>query len=166
VKSYEIYSAVDPSIVSQMLDWFREHDRNVYKSVVASLADQRKLRAVFVQKKSLVEQYAWIHKILKMPAAESIGLHLLQAYLMSGQQSLLAMFCDGLRIPHDGKGSVDGALPEELDAQLLAETVERLVDVFDPKICTLYLRCFNLQKPGGWDSLTALLASDSRLVLA
>ncbi len=166
VKAHELYAAVDPSIVTQMLDWFRANDRNVYKSAVATLAGNRKLRPVFVEKKSLAEQYAWIHKTLKINACDTIGEHLLQAYLMAGQQSLLAMFCDGMGIPHDGKGSVVGDLPKKLDAERLASTVDRLVELFDPRLLTLYLECFNLQVPGGWPELTEKLASDERLKLA
>ncbi len=153
-------------MVAQILDWFRANDRNVYKSAVATLAGNRKLRPVFVQKKPLAEQYAWIHKTLKINACDNIGEQLLQAYLMSAQQSLLAMFCDGMGIPHDGKGSVVGDLPKALDTQRLNDTVDRLIGLFDPKMVTLYLHCFNLQVPGGWADLSAKLESDERLVLA
>ena len=139
MKAYEIYSAAAPSVVNQMLDWFRSNDRNVYKSAVASLAEKRKLRPVFIEKKPMTEQYAWIHKTLKISACNTIGEHLMQAYLMAGQQSLLAMFCDGMGIQHDGKGSVVGELPEALDAKRLDSTIDRLIEVFDPKILTLYL---------------------------
>ena len=166
MKAYEIYSAVDPSIVNQMLDWFRSHDRNVYKSAVASLAENRKLRPVFVEKKSMAEQYAWIHKTLKINACNTIGEHLMQAYLMAGQQPLLAMFCDGMGIPHDGKGSVVGELPKNFDADRINATIDDLLASFDPKLVTLYLRCFNLQAPNGWHELSEKLASDPRLVLA
>jgi len=166
VKAHEIYSAVDPAIVSQMLDWFRANDRNVYKSAVTTLAGNRKLRPVFIQKKSLPEQYAWIHKTMKLNSCDTIGEHLLQAYLMAGQQSLLGMFCDGMGIPHDGKGSVVGELPKQLDPERLTETVERLLGVFEPKLFTVYLHCFNLQAPGGWSNLSDMLASDARLTLA
>jgi len=166
VKAHELYTVLDPAIVTQILDWFRANDRNVYKSAVATLAGNRKLRPVFIQKKPLTEQYAWIHKTLKLNACDTIGEHLLQAYLMAGQQSLLAMFCDGMGIPHDGKGSVVGDLPKKLDPERLTATIDRLVDIFDPKLLTLYLRCFNLQLHGGWPELTAKLESDARLVLA
>ena len=166
VKAHEIYSAVDPSIVTQMLDWFRANDRNVYKSAVATLAGNRKLRPVFVQKKSLPDQYAWIHKTMKLNACDTIGEHLLQAYLMAGQQSLLGMFCDGMGLPHDGKGSVVGDLPKRLDPERLTETVERLLGLFEPKLFAVYLHCFNLQVPGGWADLSEKLDSDSRLALA
>ena len=166
VKAHELYTAVDSSVVTEILDWFRTNDRNVYKTAIATLAGNRKLRPVFVQKKPLAEQYAWVHKTLKLNACDTIGEHLLQAYLMSAQQSLLAMFCDGLGIPHDGKGSVVGDLPKKLDAERLASTIDRLVDIFDPKMLTMYLRCFNLQVPGGWPELTHVLETDSRLKLA
>ena len=166
VKAHELYAAVDPALVTQMLDWFRANDRNVYKSAVATLAANRKLRPVFIQKKSLPEQYAWIHKTVKLNACDTIGEHLLQAYLMAGQQSLLGMFCDGLGIPHDGKGSVVGDLPKRLDSERLTETIDRLLGLFEPKLLTLYLHCFNLQVPGGWEDLNEKLATDPRLTLA
>ncbi len=166
MKAHELYSAVDPAIVTQILDWFRANDRNVYRSAVATLAANRKLRPVFIEKKSMVEQYAWIHKTLKINACDTIGEHLLQAYLMAGQQSLLAMFCDGMGIPHDGKGSVVGNLPKKLDTERLNSTIVRLVDIFEPKLLAVYLHCFNMQVPGGWPELSEKLASDERLKLA
>jgi predicted component of type VI protein secretion system len=76
------------------------------------------------------------------------------------------MFCDGMGIPHDGKGSVVGDLPKRLDAARLAETIDRLLGLFEPRLLTLYLHCFNLQVPGGWADLTAVLDTDPRLTLA
>lgn len=166
MKSHEIFTAVDPAVVTEILDWFRANDRNVYKTAVSSLAGSRKLRPVFVQQKPLVEQYAWIHKTLQIKACDPIGDQILQAYLMAGQQSMLGMFCDGMGIPHDGKGSVVGDLPKALDKERLDATVEKLVDVFDPKIFALYLHCFNMQLPGGYPALTEKLESDERLKLA
>ncbi len=79
---------------------------------------------------------------------------------------MLGMFCDGLGIPHDGKGSVVGDLPKKLDPVRLDTTIDRLVDIFEPKLFTVYLHCFNMQAPGGWSELTAKLESDERLTLA
>lgn len=166
MKAHELYAAVDPAIVTEMLDWFRNNDRNVYRSAVATLAGNRKLRPVFVQKKPLTEQYAWIHKTLQIKACDGIGEQLMQAYLMAGQQSMLAMFCDGMGIPHDGKGSVVGDLPKGLDAERLNSSVDQILGLFDAKLVTLYLHCFNAQQPGGWPALNEKLAGDERLKLA
>jgi len=166
VNAHEIFTQVDSAFVAQILDWFRANDRNVYKSAVSALAANRKLRPVFVEKKSMADQYAWVHKTLKIRATDSIGEQVLQAYLMAAQQSLLAMFCDGLGIPHDGKGAVVGDLPKKLDTERLNATIDRLADVFDPKLLTVYLHCFNLHVQGGWPELSEKLASDPRLKLA
>ena len=166
MKSHEIFTAVDPAVVTEILDWFRANDRNVYKSAVSTLASNRKLRPVFVQKKSLAEQYAWIQKTLQIKACDAIGDQILQAYLLAAQQSMLGLFCDGMGITHDGKGSVVGELPKTLDKDKLDATVDKLVDVFDPKIFTAYLHCFNMQLPGGYPSLTEKIESDERLKLA
>jgi len=166
VKAHELFTTADPALVTQMLDWFREHDRNVYKSAVATLAQSKKLRLVFIQKKPLPEQYAWILKTLRSKQADTIGEHLLQAWFMAGNQEMLAKFCDAMGIEHDGKGSVTGDLPTELDAAKLDTAVDELAGTYDPKLVSLYLHVFNLQRPGGWDTLTAKLEGDPRLVLA
>jgi len=166
VKAHELYTAAAPSVVTDMLNWFRDNDRDVYKSAVGTLASNRNLRPVFIQKKPLKDQYAWIHKTLKIKTSNAIGEHLLQAYLMSGQQPMLAAFCDGIGIEHDGNGTVSGELPDNIDSDKLNKTLDDMVEKFDPKIITLYLHCFNLQKDGGWDPITSKLESDERLSLA
>jgi hypothetical protein len=166
VKAHELYQAVDPALVHQMLDWFREHQRAVYKNAVATLAQNRKLRPVYVQQKPLAEQYAWIHKTAALKPCDTIGEHLLQAWFLTAQQPLLAAFCDAMEIPHDGKGSVQGDLPAELDAGKLDVAVDTILADRDPRLVALYLHVFNLQVPGGWPTLTAKLAADERLKLA
>lgn len=166
VKSHEIYAAVPPVLVTKMLDWFRANDRNVYRSAVATLAKQRKLRPVFIEKKPLVEQYAWLHKTLQIHACDSIGEQLLQAWLMSGQQPMLAAFCDAMGIPHNGQGAVVGDLPKKIDAERLDAAIDALIEKkFHPMLIAVYLHCFNLQQPGGWPELSAKLANDERLQL-
>ncbi len=166
MNAFEIYQKIDPALVNDMFIWIRENERQLYKTVVGSLAANRKLRPVFVEKKSVPEQIAWLHKTLKLRPCDSIGEHLFQAYFMKGQKDLLVTFCDGMEIPHDGEGAVEGALPEELDAEKLKTTVDTLVEKYDPKLVTLYLAIFNLQTSEGWESLSAVLESDERLVLA
>jgi len=165
MKSHEIYAAIDPSVVTTMLDWFRANDRNIYRTAVNSLTAKRKLRPVFIEKKPLADQYAWIHKTLQLRACDDIGEQLMQAYLMAGQQPMLATFCNGMSIPHDGKGVVTGNLPKQLDPQKLAATIDLLLQTEDPKIVALYLHCFNMQVPSGWPDLTEKLATDERLKL-
>jgi hypothetical protein len=166
VKAHEIYLTAAPSLIADMFRYFRESEREVYKTTLASLAAQQKLRPVFIQKKPVPEQIAWLTKTLQLRQADAIGEHLFQVYFMKGQQPLLIAFCDGMGIEHNGEGAVEGELPRELDSDKLKATVDALLEAQDPRLVTLYLRVFNLQVPGGWPNLHELLASDERLTLA
>lgn len=95
-----------------------------------------------------------------------MGEHLFQLYFMKGNEELLVTFCDTMGIEHDGKGAVEGELPESLDAGKAKEAVDALLTKFDSRLVTAYLNVFNLQSPGGWDTITAILESDDRLKLA
>jgi len=131
MQAYELFTAVKPSIVQDMFQWMRDTDRNLYKTALNSLASNRKLRPAFIQKKSVVEQIAWIHKTLQLKNCDIIGEHLLQVYFMKGQNDMLASFCDGLEIPHDGAGQVEGDLPETLDADKLKNAIDSLLEKFE-----------------------------------
>lgn len=162
----EIYQQLDPALVQEMFLYFREEERDLYKTTVASLAQNRKLRPVFIQKKPVPEQIAWLHKTLQMKNQGVVGEHLFQVWFMKGQQPLLIDFCDGMGIEHNGEGSVEGDLPETLDDEKLKTTVDTLLGKYNPKLVSLYLHIFNKQTPDGWDNLAQLLKQDDRLGLA
>jgi len=165
MNAYELFTAVKPSIVQDMFMWMRETDRELYKTALSSLASNRKLRPAFIQKKPVTEQIGWMHKTLNLKTSDMIGEHLLQVYFMKGQNEMLAAFCDGLEIPHDGNGQVDGDLPEQLDADKLKTAIDSLLEKFDPALVSLYLHTFNIQTPDGWEELSKALDEDDRLKL-
>lgn len=166
MNAYQIYQAADPALITDLFTWLRKDELDLYKNTVASLAQDRKLRPVFIQKKQLPDQFAWLHKTLKLKSTDMMGEHLFQLFFMKGNEELLVTFCDAMGIEHDGKGSVEGELPETLDADKAKGAVDALLGKFDAKLVTAYLYVFNLQSEGGWDSISAILESDDRLKLA
>ncbi|NWK56151.1 hypothetical protein HW115_11065 [Verrucomicrobiaceae bacterium N1E253] len=164
--AHELFQNVNPSLVQDMFQWMRETDRNLYKTALGSLASNRKLRPQFVQKKSIADQITWMHNTLRLKSSDMIAEHLLQVYFMKGQEEMLASFCDGLGIEHDGKGQVEGNLPETLDAEKLKAAIDTLLEKFDTGLVALYLHTFNLQTPDGWSALADALENDERLKLA
>lgn len=164
--AYELFQNIKPSIVTDMLMWMRETDRNLYKTALSSLASNRKLRLPFVQKKPVTEQCAWMHKTLQLKTSDMIAEHLLQVYFMQGQKNMLVTFCDSLDIPHNGKGQVEGSLPENLDPDKLKTAIDALLEQHEAPLVTLYLHTFNLQTPEGWSALADALISDERLQLS
>ncbi|MGJ8657697.1 MAG: hypothetical protein ACSHX6_14715 [Akkermansiaceae bacterium] len=166
MNAYQIYQAADPALITDLFTWLRNDEKDLYKNTVASLAQDRKLRPVFIQKKSFPDQCSWLHKTLKLKSTDMMGEHLFQLFFMKGNEELLVTFCDAMEIEHDGKGSVEGELPDALDADKAKAAVDTLLEKFDAKLVTAYLYIFNLQSEGGWDSITAILESDDRLKLA
>ena len=165
MNAHQIFQTADQSLINDLFTWLRNSELDLYKNTVASLAQDRKLRPVFVQKKSLPDQFAWLHKTLKLKSTDMMGEHLFQLFFMKGNEELLVTFCDAMGIEHDGKGSVEGELPESLDADKVKAAVSALLEKFDHKLVTAYLYIFNLQTKGGWDSITNVLESDKSLTL-
>jgi len=166
VKSNEIYKAVDSALVHDMFLFFREEDRDLYKTTLATLAANQKMRAQFIQKKPIADQISWMQKALAFRKNQDIGEHLLQVWFMKAKSDLLVDACDGLGIEHNGEGFVEGDLPEKLDDKKLSDTIDTLIEKYKAPLTTLYLYIFNLQIPGGWDNLAKMLESDKRLKLA
>lgn len=166
VKAYEIYQEIDSALVVEMCQWLRANEKELYHTALASLAANRKLRPIFVQKKKPEEQAAWLHKTLKLRTSDTVGEHLFQVWFMKGQQDILKAFCDGMDIEHDGEGQVEGDLPETLDADKLKSTIDTLLEKNNATLVTVYLLVFNLQTQSGWKSLTEALTNDERLKLA
>lgn len=166
MQANELYQAIDPAVIQDMFSWMRETEKDLYKTSLSTLANNRKLRPVFVQKKSIPDQITWMHNTLKLRTSNTIGEHLLQVWFMQGQKDLLVTFCDNMDIKHNGEGAVEGDLPESLDAEKLKTSVDTLVEKYDPKVVTLYLQIFNMQTEDGWPALTEALVTDERLKLA
>jgi hypothetical protein len=165
VRAYQLFQLLSPGFAAGVFRSLREDQKDVYKGVVVSLAKERKLRPVFVQRKPIEAQLAWLVKTVRLRGCDSIAEHILQAWLMKSHQDLLVAFLDGVGIPHDGTGSVEGDLPEDLDADKLAATVDAVLEGRTPELVAAYLWVFKMQKPDGWPGLTRLLREDPRLRL-
>lgn len=157
MKAHKLFTLIAPQRSHSILLWIRQNERELYANTLASLANQAKLRPVFIQKKSAADQITWIVKKLQQKNANLLAEHTLQVYFMQAQQDLLLDFCQGMHIPHSKTGEIEGALPETLDADKLQQTAQTLFSKYPTDLVTLYFYTFNLQQPGGWDSLDALL---------
>ncbi len=154
-----------PELAQMQFKWMREEERELYKTAIGTLAEAKKLRAVFVTKKPVIEQIAWLQKNLSIQKNDMVSEHLLQGWFMNGQQDMLVTFCDTMEIKHDGNGAVEEELPESLDDSKLKAAVDALFDKFQANLTSLYLYVFNLQAPNGWENLSKILAEDDRISL-
>lgn len=164
MKAHEIFQHASPDLILGLFHYLRTEQKEVYRTALATLAQGRKLRPVFVQKKRPEDQYAWMLKTAKLRGSDGVCEHLLQLWLLKAHQELLVKFLDGVGIEHDGEGAADD-LPDEIDAKKLKQTVDALRTEYDPEVVRVYLHTFQLQKADGWEVINELIAKDPTLQL-
>lgn len=158
----EMFQKMSPELAATIVAWLRDSERDVYRSALSTLANQRKLRPQFVSKKSVADQSKWIVDQLKLKLNEAIGENLLQIWLMKSRSTMLVTFLNALSVPHDGNGGVEGDIPATFPEGKVNAGVEELLSAHPPEEVAAYLNLFQLQQPGGWEEITAALA-DPRL---
>ncbi len=161
-QAYELFQDMKPETALSVFRYLRDEQREVYKATVSSIAKERRLRPVFVQRKPVAEQIDWMLKNVKLRGCSEIAAQVLQLWLLKGHTGLLTGFLDGLGIEHDGEGAAED-IPETFDAKKLKSTVAGLLKQFDPEIVAIYLHIFQLQQTGGWPELAELIAGTPEL---
>lgn len=164
--AHEMFKKMSPDLGLSIVGWLRENEADVFRTALHSLAQQRKLRPVFVTRKSRPEQAAWFMDQLKMRGNEAVGENLLQIWLMKGRSEMLSIFLDAIGVKHDGKGGVDGDIPTAFDAAKVKAGAEALLEKFPAGEVAVYLNLFQLQQPGGWKEISDLIEGDARLQVA
>lgn len=162
MKAYEIFQEMSPETGTSVFQYLRDEQREVYTASLSSLATNRKLRPVFIQRKPAPAQIEWLFKNIRLRGSEEIAEHVIQLWLMKAHQSLLTGFLDGVGIEHDGEGAAED-LPDDLDAKKLKSTVTRLLKDHDPEIVRIYLHVFQIQRPEGWQEIKDLVAATPEL---
>ena len=165
MKSYEIFQQMSPSLAVEILGYLQKERGPVFKSVVQTLASQRNLRTVFVERKPPAERYAWIKATLGRKPSDLLAAHLLQAWLLGAEKRMLCDFLDSLGIKHDDDGTVE-QLPESPPAEDLRKAIDQLLIKYSPENVAVYLHAFHdMDSSVTWETLGRVLAEDQRLKL-
>ena len=165
MKSHEIFQHMSPALASEILTYLQKEQTPVFKSVVQGLAQQRKLRPVFVERKPPAERYAWLQSALGRKASDTFAAHFLQSWLLGARKPLLCDFLDSLGIAHDADGTVE-ELPESPTKEKLREVIDQLVAKYPAEAVAVYLHAFHdMDSTVSWPPLGEVLAEDERMKL-
>lgn len=165
MKACEIFQQLSPALGTEIIRYLRTELKEVYRAAITTLAQQKKLRPEFVQKKTGDQQIAWILDSLRFKASEAVGEQILQVWLMKAESPMLVTFLDGLEIPHDGSGGIDGDIPKDFDAGKAKTAVAAVLEKHAAEKVAVYLNIFQLQQPGGWPSLAEAIAAEPSIKL-
>ena len=147
----------------EILDYFFANDKDLYKATLAAVAQIRKVRPVFLERKPRAERNAFIAAGLGSPALEANAANLLSAWLVKTQSALLTDFLDALKVKHE-KGVVEN-LPPTVDDASVDAALEKLLASYPQDLVAIYLHAFNYLNAPGWENLTLHVETDPRLSL-
>ena len=160
----DIFREAAPAAVADIFSFLHENEKPLYKATIESLAQQRKLRAVFVERKPREERHAWLREALGKKSGDAIAAHLLQIWLVKRHAPLLCDFLDGLGIKHDETGTIE-SLPAQPTKETLEKVIDGLLQKHDPELIAIYLHAFQALDDTGWTNLDEILQGDGRLRL-
>jgi hypothetical protein len=161
---HEIFARMSANAASDLLGFLYEKEKPLYRATLDSLAKQRNLRPVFLERKPRNERHAWLHEALGRKANSTISAHLLQVWLVGAHSSLLCDFLDGFGISHDANGTLE-TLPPAPPEEDLIRVLDQLLAKYPAETVSIYLHAFQSLDGEGWTTLETLLQKDSRFAL-
>jgi hypothetical protein len=161
-KPFEILARTPASVGYRMYLELSEKNPPLIETTLDTLAKQRKLRPIFLERKSVEERAKWVQDMLGKTVNNSSAAYFLQIWLVACHTPMLKAFLSALNIPHDENGTIE-ELPSAPDLEALKPAVDKLFAEFDPGVVRVYLHAFQAFDLNGWPSLAILLAEDERL---
>jgi hypothetical protein len=161
--SHELLGFVSPKLANEILEFAYESDKPTYKAVLASVAQARHLRPVFLERQPRPQRHATVLTTLTRPALETMAGTLVRSWLVQKQKPMLMDFLTALGIEH--KEGVVEDLPATMDDEKLKAGVETLLAKYPHEAVAVYLNAFNDMNEANWQNLKTMLQTDPRLQL-
>lgn len=161
--AHEIFGFMSPALSAEIVAQTHEADKPLYRGVLAGIAEAKKVRPVFLERKPRADQHKEMVDMLTKPRLDALAVNVLQNWLLKHQTAMLADFLDALGIKHE-KGAVED-LPDTMGDEKLKPAVEKLLAKFPKENVAVYLRAFNDLNQAKWTNLGEMLDKDSRLQL-
>jgi hypothetical protein len=161
--AHELFGFMPPTLASEMLETAYELDRGNYRVTVNAVAEARKLRPAFFERKPRVERHKDMIAMLSKPRLDAVASNLIRVWLLKKHSAMLVDFLDALGIAH--KDGVVDDLPENINDSKLKDAIEKLLAKYPKEEVTVYLNAFYSMNDVNWQNLKALLESEPRLQL-
>jgi hypothetical protein len=165
MRSHELFQRISPALAAEILIFLQTSDKPVYKAAIEGLANQRKLRPVFVERKPPNERHPWMQAALSRRLSDALAAHLIQAWLLGAQKQMLCDFLEALGIAHEPDGTVE-ELPAAPPKEKIAGAVAQLLAKYPAEHVAVYLHAFrDMDSAVQWPALAEVLAEQPRLKL-
>ena len=158
---HELIGFMSPKMANRILEDTQDNNREVYRALVASMAQAQKMRPVFIGRQPKERRHKSFVQMLSRAGSEEHAGNLIRGWLFKEHKDLLTGFLGKLGIEHE-EGMVND-LPESISDDALNAAVNLLIEKYDRELVAVYLTAFNASNENRWGNLDALLAEDERL---
>ncbi len=158
---HELIGFMSPKMANRILEDTQANNREVYRALVASMAQAQKMRPVFIGRQPKERRHKSFVQMLSRAGSEEHAGNLIRGWLFKEHKDVLTGFLGKLGIKHE-EGMVDD-LPESISDDALNAAVDLLIEKYDRELVAVYLTAFNASNENRWGNLDALLAEDERL---
>ena len=158
---HELIGFMSPKMANRILEDTQANNREVYRALVASMAQAQKMRPVFIGRQPKERRHKSFVQMLSRAGSEEHAGNLIRGWLFKEHKEVLTDFLGKLGIEHE-EGMVDD-LPESISDDALNAAVELLIEKYDRELVAVYLTAFNASNENRWGNLDDLLAEDERL---
>lgn len=161
--SHELFGFMSPALSAQIVDFAYENDRDLYRATLQAVAESKKLRPAFYERKPRAERNKDMVAMLAKPRLDMIAGNLIRGWLLKKNKTMLTDFLDALSIQH--KDGIVDDLPPTVDDAKLKDAIEKLLAKYPAEEVAVYLNAFDAMNDVTWINLKALLQNDSRIQL-
>lgn len=158
---HELIGFMSPKMANRILEDTQANNREVYRALVASMAQAQKMRPVFIGRQPKERRHKSFVQMLSRAGSEEHAGNLIRGWLFKEHKDVLTGFLGKLGIEHE-EGMVND-LPESISDDALNGAVNLLIEKYDQELVAVYLTAFNASNENRWGNLDALLAEDERL---
>jgi uncharacterized protein YbaA (DUF1428 family) len=159
--SHELFGFMSPALALRIIESAHDGNRELYRTVLATVAQARKLRPAFFERTPRATRHASMAAMLAKPRLENLAATLLRDWLMKDRTPMLADFLDALGIAH--KDGAADEMPAAVEDAKLQAAVEKILAKYPPEEVIVYLNAFYTMNDVRWANLEAMLKADPRL---
>jgi len=161
--SHELLGFMSPGLALEILTYAYQSDKPLYRATLNAVAEARKLRPAYLERKPRPERHTLMLATLTRPALDLLTGNLIRTWLLKKYNGMLVDFLNTLELPH--KEGVVEDLPASIDDAKLRSAVDGLLAKYPIETVAVYLHAFNDMNEVNWPNLKTLLDTDQRLQL-
>ena len=162
--THSIWRVLSPALSNEILLAVQKTNKKLYRTSVEVMAPRMGIRVPTLLEMPKAQRHATWIRILARPEMEMLSFNIFSAWLIETQRPMLCAWLDALGIAHGENGCADH-FPPAPSSELLTQGIDKLLKDFDPRLVSIYLRCFNAIDETHWPALEEILRQDPRLEL-